>query len=74
MLIFNRLEKSPVTIFRGSITSITEDLDKGLIVNDEKSGSQVFIPRNIERYQDIRDELDTWHPILPPSYSDSSNQ
>jgi len=72
-LIFKRPTKSPTIISRNSVTSITEELNGGLTVVDENSGDRIYIPNILEGYQTIRNELNIWHPILPPP-SDEGNQ
>jgi hypothetical protein len=71
-LIFDRPGKPPTTISRTSITSISEELNVGITVEDVNSGSRIFIPNILDGYQTIRNELNVRHPILPPP-SDERN-
>ncbi|MCX6119988.1 MAG: hypothetical protein NTX44_00010 [Ignavibacteriales bacterium] len=71
-LTLTRPGKLPTTIARISITSISEDFEGGLTVASDNSDSKIFIPKNLTKYQAVRDELHTWHPILPATPSDKS--
>jgi hypothetical protein len=58
-----------VTISKSSVSSITEDTEHGLTIQDARSGSRIFVPNSLTGYEDLRAQLGTWLPIGRPPRS-----